>query len=271
MDRPSPNATGGAPQAKVSAYTLRTPELAVLLSLSGAVTYVVVRVAETRFYMRFGVQPEEVGLTYAETLARSATTVVAEILVCSLVFGLFGLVLLYRDRPQLRPLVVVLFVVWTGFAAYWTIADPPDSLVAALLGLFPFVVGWCALATEVPKQALQPTTWRRIRIAGVVAPVLGAALVLVLTAESESNAVAQGNGFESETLGVPNGTWSSEAVTLWSSDQRVAARLARYGCVMYLGKNDGTAVAYDPETHSTIRFRTDSVVLESHPDYPVCE
>jgi len=49
----------------------------VVVSSIGAVAYFVARAAQTSFYSKFGVEPEDVGLGYAQTLSRAAPGLLA--------------------------------------------------------------------------------------------------------------------------------------------------------------------------------------------------
>jgi hypothetical protein len=66
------------------------------LTLLGVVLYGLLRVCAVRFYSQFGVQPEEVGLSYAQLLAQSAAAYLALFLLLVLGIGalLLGLELL---------------------------------------------------------------------------------------------------------------------------------------------------------------------------------
>jgi hypothetical protein len=55
---------------EVTKFALSNP--VVIVSLFGALAFFVTRLAQTSFYSRFGLDPEDVGLTYTETLTRAA-------------------------------------------------------------------------------------------------------------------------------------------------------------------------------------------------------
>jgi hypothetical protein len=57
----------------------------VVVSWLGAAAYVVTRSAQTSFYSKFGLEPEDVGLGYAQTLSRAAP-----LFVLLLLLGLVG-------------------------------------------------------------------------------------------------------------------------------------------------------------------------------------
>jgi hypothetical protein len=65
-----------------------------VLSLIGALAYFVARSAQTSFYNSFGVEPEDVGLGYTETLIRAAWALLALIIVV----GAISFVLLHPWR-----------------------------------------------------------------------------------------------------------------------------------------------------------------------------
>jgi len=72
------------------------------VTIDSAVVYVIVRRALSRFYDAFGVELEEVGLGYADVLARAALGVVV---VFVAYFMVFGLVLLLAAREFVRRLL----------------------------------------------------------------------------------------------------------------------------------------------------------------------
>jgi hypothetical protein len=69
-----------------------------IVSLIGALAYFVARSAQTSFYSKFGLEPEDVGLGHAETLSRAA----GGLLALTLVVGAIVLALLrpWRYHPQ---------------------------------------------------------------------------------------------------------------------------------------------------------------------------
>ena len=83
---------------------------AVSLSLAGAALYVLVRLGQQIFYEQFGLAPEDVGLGYAETLARAAGF--ATYLVVGIAVMLAVLVWVmneaYRSRGYKLPVSVVI-------------------------------------------------------------------------------------------------------------------------------------------------------------------
>jgi hypothetical protein len=93
------------------------------VTIGGAVVYVIVRRALSRFYDAFGVELEEVGLGYADVLARAALGVVV---VFVAYFMVFGLVLLLAARefvrrvsriPRQAPLAILVGAMLTYFIA----------------------------------------------------------------------------------------------------------------------------------------------------------
>jgi hypothetical protein len=58
------------PLGWVSAFARQNP--VVVVSWIGALAYLVARSAQTSFYSKFGVEPDDVGLGYADTLSRAA-------------------------------------------------------------------------------------------------------------------------------------------------------------------------------------------------------
>jgi len=58
-----------------------------LLPIAGATIYALLRIGYSRFYWRLGLQPEDVGLGYAETLEQSLVDLLLIILVCVAIFA----------------------------------------------------------------------------------------------------------------------------------------------------------------------------------------
>src|SRR4051794_31762715 len=80
--------------------------LPLLVSVSAAILYAVMATASNKVYATLGISPADVGLTYGETLRRSASFVVAS-LVPLTAAGVFLVVVATRPFTQ-RPVLTML-------------------------------------------------------------------------------------------------------------------------------------------------------------------
>ncbi len=111
------------------------------LTLVGLVFYAIVRLSYDFYYSSFGLEPEDVGLGYADTISRAATIIVTAPFLLMLGIGLvmaLGLCLwIGDDRPLLAGGLTAAFVYW-GIATViavvtlcvdsaWRLADGVES------------------------------------------------------------------------------------------------------------------------------------------------
>src|SRR6266540_1535824 len=88
-----------------------------LLILSSLIAYSILRTAYGRFYSTFGLTPEDVGLDYAQTLARSTGLVLTWLLIPGFVLALsvtlIALLIVSRSEVLARSRVGARLLVWT--------------------------------------------------------------------------------------------------------------------------------------------------------------
>jgi hypothetical protein len=194
-------------------------------TIAGGVTYAVVRVSLARFYGRFGVEPEEVGLGYADVLVRTVFGLaltyvllfVAGFLVLAMLVGIAGKggpLARYEDRAAQ----------WAGPAFIaWLIVVLPVLLV-----LLPFRAE--ALADDI----VAGTAVRPFRL------------------EEYRGDLSLGNPF-----GI-----RAEFVTVEALDGTVPPLLKNCDCTLiYLGRSSGIAVLYDVTHRRTLRLPDAELVI----------
>lgn len=111
-----------------------------IVSVIGALAYFVARSAQTSFYSKFGLEPEDVGLGYAETLSRAAWGLLA----LTLAVGAIVLALLRpwryhpgSERERIGPFArwvsastiasLLVLALWTPFAYDFKAEDVKDG------------------------------------------------------------------------------------------------------------------------------------------------
>lgn len=120
----------------------------------GVFAYFVTRSGQTSFYSRFGVEPEEVGLGYAETLSRAAVG----LLLILLVAGTYSLFLAIGPRFHSG-------IRWGERLGLGVFAR---SAVGFMLVLLPILLVWMPHAYS--DDAIQVRNGMRIRPAGLSTP-----------------------------------------------------------------------------------------------------
>jgi hypothetical protein len=118
----------GRPLAWIAA--LARQNLVVVLSWIGALAYLVARSAQTSFYSKFGVEPDEVGLGYAATLSRAANLLLVLSLVAGIVLTVAAVVRparAPRGRRLRAPTVGVALVALVLFAVWMRVAYTSDA------------------------------------------------------------------------------------------------------------------------------------------------
>lgn len=112
-------------------------------------------------------------------------------------------------------------------------------------------VAWFKGLDEAGRKRLD----REIVIAMVISFVL-AAVVLVAQAATDAQAVREGRSARPTGLGTRLASWGAERATVRWTSEAPARKFPgiEAQCLMYLGKSDGTAYFYRPQTKETLRL-----------------
>ena len=121
---------------QLTAVALANP--VVVISLIGAAAFVGTRLAQTTFYSRFGLEPEDVGLTYTETLTRAAVALVVlcvvPVFIALIVWSIIRLYASPEPRVSRRSaLMRQAFSALAGAAAVLLVAFVADTYKARAL------------------------------------------------------------------------------------------------------------------------------------------
>lgn len=200
------------------------------ITIAGAVTYAFVRASLARFYGRFGVDPEDVGLGYAEVLTRA---------VLGLAFG-------YAVLVVLGFLAIALGV---GFAG--EIGRSAEARAARWAG--PTFKVWLVLALPVLGVLLP------FRAEALGDDVVDGREVRPFRLEEYRAALSFGNAF-----GTGNNPFGirAEVVEVEAAAPGTTSPLAACQCALiYLGRSDGIAVLYDATNGRTLRIPDSDVVI----------
>jgi hypothetical protein len=199
--------------------------------LLGLIVFVALQIAYTTVYRPLGVEPGEVGLTYADTLERAAV----------------GLVLL--------------FVIWVAFLAIYVITTlAMDLLIGAVLRLRARA-GRKPLNWKIGSELIGDTASYAI--------VISAALLFALlpyTSSQLSQDVRDGKALRpgafdwGNPLGLRAQSAEVERLTDASDSQIPSRRL------LYLGQADGVSVLFEPSSDEVVRVPSGSVVIRLLPD-----
>jgi hypothetical protein len=190
--------------------------LAVTLTLAGLLVYSSLRLSAGIFYGRFGFTPEDVGLGYAEILARSLYT-----LILLTVYG--GLLI---------------------FATLW---------VAGALRIVMQRSAGSLLRERTPKRVDRPSLVDYGKQYLVLWPALTAVAVLaipIFNAAIEADSVEAGRPVRQSDWMLPF-AWDAPAAVVSPSGGQSPER-----CVIYLGNAGGFVGLYDPADGSSLRLPT---------------
>lgn len=221
----------------------------VLVSLLGAIAYVVTRLSQTSFYSKFGVEPEDVGLSYEQTLTRAAPS----LLILSLVAGLVTLgfwELVFR-RILRRP------------------RSPVEKSMPSTLGPLPPPPHGRARRRFSAWIADHSLMWSAVQFTTVALLVL--AIWMPFAGDFKANDVKEGRTVRPAGLSTIHRLITNplairvERVRVSWIDEMKAVYDFSSSDVMYLGRADGVAVFVDPRNDRTIHVPDSSIVIEREP------
>jgi hypothetical protein len=212
---------------RLSEWTVANPIVAV--TIAGLLVYAIQRVGAAWFYSHLGFTPEEVGLGYATTLARSIPVAV----------------------------LVVLVYLLAGFALVAV-----AGVVRVLRRSYYRVRGNTAAVEEMRARGKKAwaTTVRELGSERLPNALAAAFLILPLfLAFAEAGGAAGGTPVEAFI-----GSWQAEAARVHVLDPIVP--LPDGSCVLYLGQADGQLALYDPATRTSWRVPVNVAVIETGGD-----
>ena len=267
-------------QSAVRRWPRLTPDIRTALALLGLLAYAVLRIAYSVFYNRFGLSPDDLGLTYVDLLVQSAvgTSVLLLLVVggVSILFAEFvgvGAALgdIRRDAkgdPDYSYsafLTTVVVVTGLGAAAadligLHAVSGVLLTVCAVVVAIWATIRGCILIVRGVRGHAgghpARTRWWRWVVTASVLLAVAIAIAGLISQASADATRVYEGHPSSFTVLGVRVTSWGAEQATVsWTSNQ-VAAELAPLAgrCLMYLGQSDATNFLYRPDTHEVVRI-----------------
>ncbi len=213
-----------------------------LLSLTGLISYGILKSAYSRFYGELGLRPEDVGLGYTEILGES---LVGLALLEGLLVAISALVLL-----TLRLMIRAYLRRFEHYEAH---------SIAGCIG---------AIASAVLRAILVTVAWW-VSIAVFLIGTLFLLLFLVRGAEANGASLRAGRAEDLTlaSLGIGQGqviiiSWQAYPATIyWSRDANPELVKRSDGCLMYLGRTGDTTVLYDVTEMDTIRVPTSSLTV----------
>lgn len=282
----------------------RLKDVGILLTVSGLLMYALIRSAYALFYGRLGVEPEEVGLGYAEVLAQS----LVGILVFAILVGTLLITLFLSWRLVLVPSITLgimfhrslnlsrrtflffyfLLLVLQSVIVFILIMrfEPAAYLVVPLYAFLPgFAIG-DALARQgsledsafklANERARDLSQGFGLTVRNLVPFGLGIGFLLIfellfINAPFDANAVKSGNslaGTKIRVIQLPVLRNRAELARVWFR-QEAPAWIARE-CLMYLGQSDGTTVLYAVRSHRALRIPSSDVSLSLDQDADSC-
>lgn len=248
--------------------------LASAVTALGLLFYAALRIGYSVFYAPLGLQPEDVGLGYADILAQSLVgLILAALLVVYFGGTVFGLAEYARDTAEnydkildsLRSVLprygatALVTAACIAIALVWLFAGA--DVAAPLLTLFGAVLLYGVYRGR--SERVQ----RRVRlvIAGLtVTFALGLAFALLIGGAAEdAGRVKRGHAAHERFLGVPVVAWGATVATVqWVGNKAPSKGVALpAGCLLYLGRSDRGVVLFDPATDESIRVPADDVVV----------
>jgi hypothetical protein len=152
----------------------------------------------------------------------------------------------------------------------WSLGFGGPLHTVAVVGTYCFVGAFWILACahwfigldEPARRRLDRQLVRTLAIAMVAAFVV-VAVLLVAQAAVDAQAVREGRSARPTALGMRMASWGAERATLRWISQAAAAKFPgiEAQCLMYLGKSDGTAYFYRPQTKETLRLPASDVAV----------
>lgn len=202
---------------------IATDNPVVVVSLIGAGAYFVTRLAQTSFYSNFGLEPEDLGLGYTETLSRAAAGLLLLVLVAAIYTAALALVTHFAtvENPAQRGMRLPRFKL-----SPWRVIEFISLALLFLAAWMPFVYAGDADSVR-EGNALQPAgvTW------GIFKNPLG---------------------LRAEPVHV---SWIDDKQGRYDFGSKQEE-------VMYLGRANGIAVFFDPRKNRTVRVPDSEIVIE---------
>jgi hypothetical protein len=267
-------------QSAVRRWPRLTPDIRTALALLGLVAYAVLRIAYSVFYNRFGLSPDDLGLSYVDLLVQSAvgTSVLLLLVVAgaSILFAeLVGVVAIWGDLrrtfksdsepPPGGAVTVLLSLVVLGSVVAGAIGLHALAGILLTIGTLT-LAGWATIrggiiivhgvSSKDSGRVAHTRWWRRFVAAAVMLAVAIAIAGLIAQASSDASHVYEGRPASFTVLGVRVTSWGAERATVsWTSNQ-VAPDLQPLAgrCLMYLGQSGATNFLYRPDTHEVVRI-----------------
>lgn len=270
------------------------------MTMLGIVLYASFRLDYFLFYGHFNVTPEEVGWTYASTLAQSllgALLLVFTIgLPLAVIIAFYAVLVRQAASVTRRTLVkrgwtfVILWGVGVVVVATVTVEALHDvapqlfsftrgvgrvvvTLVAIIMtwGMTGLTASSCGAPAETPMEAirkfLRPGLWTFGAMSTLCLLVL-----LPSLARLDARAVEQGLSREAQLAGWLNLSWGADVAKVHWIDADVAAGVGlNQDCLMYLGRSEGIVVLYEPREQRVLRVPNVKVVVSVRNNADRCE
>jgi hypothetical protein len=270
------------------------PELiqtaASLLFIAGAGLFAAIRFGQQVFYNRFGVRPEEVGLSYAASVSRAAVTIVVlstgaaffyavQVLRVQLVTWIARL----RRFGRLAAIIVSVLITVAAIIALLLLlkllGDTPLEFALQFLFYAIAIVYFWSMSKEMFSdirffRRLVSTVQASLRrLAATLLKPLGLLVCLSLfsfgtlilsgfTANTAANRVEAGEGVSPNSGFGILGLRAEPVLALGSLPENLEVSDRD---IMYLGQYESTVVLYDISSYETIRVPADSIAVSSGP------
>jgi hypothetical protein len=261
-----------------------------LLFIAGAGLFAAIRFGQQVFYNRFGVRPEEVGLSYAASVSRAAVTIVA----LSTGAAFFYAVQVLRARlitqitrihrfGRLASTVISFLITAAATIALLLllklVGDTPLEFAVQFIAYATAIVLFWSMTKEMLTDsptlrrlvaAVQPSTRRLVATLSKPLGLLvfisllsfGTLVLSGFTANAAANKVEAGEGVSPNSGFGILGLRAEPVLALGSLPENLDVS-DRY--VMYLGQYESTVVLYDIGSYETIRVPADSIAVSSGP------
>jgi hypothetical protein len=289
VDKP-PTDVDGLPTARPSTperWQDSVPELlkgSWFLPVSGAAIYALLRVFYSHFYWKLGLQPEDVGLGYAQILEQSLIALILLMLVGAVSFSVFVLIpdRVFHPLYARRWLVLISVIAIAGLLlVHLQLNVDPHSgpTVSVFIVFIAFV--FVGVAYRIQRAMTQvsadrttdrgPSAWAVIMLSyGLITLIL-----LVLFAMDDIAAdVKNGKTAHYALLDQPLLSVGGDPATVYwpatplpPSPQPPQTPPPYQHCLMYIGQANGSTIFYDAETKTAIRVPSNTIIVQTHPQW----
>lgn len=248
--------------------------------------------AYATFYRAMDASPEQVGVTTAETLARSAVGgVVFVALIGTLIFFLIAPYIppaSGSETPEARPakwpeLLPQLGLIAAAFGAWFVVGEllSAESVSDVAVVAIPIALLQLALSLRfnprkrpllrVAPLRFIPREFGALYVGSAAAAVVVLAVAVLVLADENGERASTGREVEVEgPLGLPLlGVAAEPAFLAWREPMPEGLDLPR--CVLYLGQADGTSTIYDSRQRRTVQLSSDQVLVTVRHDRTSCE